>query len=399
MTDEADRIRNMSPMEHIRLKPGMYFGGTEIKSMHLLVYVLVGHSINQAIVGKASRVAVILSDNHTVTVTDDGPGMSTAESNDTDKTILETVLSTVGERSLNGETLHFRYYASGVGLAGVNAVSDMFEIVVKSDGYLWQQTYQKGAKQTELMRVGPLKAGESTGTAITFRPDFEVFDRNKFDFRMLAHRLRELAYLVRGFHISLEDRRSSSHYALLSFHYPDGIADYVRHLNRDYQPVHEPLSITRMVDLKIDNKATGQRAMVEVVFQYTDQPQTLILGYINGLEIIGGGVHLDALIDALDKALYRFANDQGIFEKHAWHVIEYDVIYGLTAVINLWHPNPGFEGNMRYKVIGPDVKDAVYDVVRDMMNAAVNRENAAVRRIAQRVLRTQAQREQRRLLS
>jgi DNA gyrase subunit B len=271
MTDQKpvyteENIIKLKPLDHVRLRPGMYFGGTDQRALHSLIFEIVENAIDQAIGDHCSQIQVTLLDNNSVSISDNGPGIPVEKYQDTGLSILETILTTVGGRHLNLKTGNFRGGMFGVGLAAVNAVSSELVIQVNRDGYFWEQKYGKGIPQSNLSQVRTLAPDESTGTCITFTPDFTVFEKTDFDYVSLYRRLKELAYLVRGVVITLEDRRTQRDRSNVVFNYPNGVASFVEHLNRDHKPLHSPISIKKVVELTKNAQPLEYTALIEIAF-------------------------------------------------------------------------------------------------------------------------------------
>jgi DNA gyrase subunit B len=395
-SQETPKIPYLSPREHIRRRPGMYFGGNDLRAMHRLIDELVINAINQYMKGNLSQVEVILHEDSKVTVADDGLGIPVVEYKDTGKTIFEMIASEVGGESYF-EEYEFRGGLFAVGLAAVNAASSSCDIYVKRDGFLWHLAYAQGIKQTGLTKVRPLRDDETTGTTVTFAPDFEVFDKNTFQYDRLAEHLRKLAYLVRDLRISLVDERKTQQKSA-HFHFPEGLAAYVTHLNRDDTPIHDILHSVQEIDLS--GELTGQQMKVEVAIQYIEQPQTIVLGFVNLYEPTGGGVHTRALLDAIERALNNFAYETGALLPDYYNVFnrfsEYDITNALTAVIHIWHPEPQFKGSTKYKLINPDIYKGVERVVYQMLKTTLEQDEATMHSILDRLLESKAIRDKRR---
>ncbi|HEX2622295.1 MAG TPA: ATP-binding protein, partial [Phototrophicaceae bacterium] len=254
MTDHPEKPKNIpkyieenivpiSPRDHIRRRPGMYFGGIDQRALHQTVKELVDNAIDEAISGSCNRIQVTLDDNYQITINDNGRGIPVETYQDTGQSVLELMLTKLNVRDFIRENKHPSASLFGAGIAAVNAVSTTLIVYVRQDGFLWQQSYQAGIKQTEVEQIRPLSEGETTGTLITFQPDFTIFQRNEFDYETLHHYLHELVFLVNGLTIILEDRRSSHPYRRAVFSYPDGILDFVKFLNHDRMYLHMPVII------------------------------------------------------------------------------------------------------------------------------------------------------------
>ncbi|HEX2905681.1 MAG TPA: ATP-binding protein [Phototrophicaceae bacterium] len=396
-----DDIRYLDPRDHVRTRPNMYFiGGTGTKGLHQLIFELVENSIDQVLRGFCQRIQVTLQDGNRVTVTDNGAGIPIATFKDTGKSFLERVLTYFGEWPQNWLEREVRTFGGGsIGLflAIINATCAELTAQVKRDGFLWEQRFQAGVPQGELIQVRPLAAGEETGTSITLVPDFTVFDRNEFSYETLYHRLREIAFLTSSATIILEDQRTPAEGPTVEFHFPGGLADYVAFLNRDYQPLHPPVSIRETIKLKKDYKPTGEMAEIEIAFQYSDAVNPILFGYVNAFNITGGGTHIKGFLSGARRSIHDYLQKTELDKNWPWSdPHEYDFVAGLTVVISLWHPQPTFEGSMLYKLMNPEMEDAVRYITMDAFEQFAEQYPDAMRQLAERCLATKQAREQRR---
>src|SRR6185295_11638907 len=198
----------LEPMAHIRLRPGMYVGGTDARALHHLIYEVVDNSIDEALAGRCDHILITLHDNNAASVTDNGSGIPVGIHKKEGISTLQLVLTEVGA---GGKFDNSAYKVSGglhgVGVSAVNALSADLRAEVFRDGYLWQQEYQEGKPVNEVKRVRKLGAEEATGTRITFVPDFTILEHNEFSYSVLAQRFREMAFVTRRITITLRDER------------------------------------------------------------------------------------------------------------------------------------------------------------------------------------------------
>lgn len=355
--------------EHVRLRPNMYFGGTGLIALHELISVLVENSTNQFKDGQATQLSITLLDENHVLIVDDGPGMN-----------LDLVVS----REMRGH-----------GSAAVNAVCSSMKITVKRDGFVWEQHYKQGIPQSALEKIRPLAADEGTGTTILFQPDFEIFEQRSFDYSKLMSDLRQPAYLFGGLQITLEDQRTDSLAAPQTFLYGEGLRDYVRHLNRAYDPVHEVLYADEIIE--VDQK--GGVIAIQVALQYIQQSHTLVIGFDEGHEINESGSHLMGLIDGL----LNLARQEPFGPKPLkdyWldtNAQMSDVTDGLTAIISIQHPHFSlhFQDSFYRDLSDPHARGAVRNVVAELLAQTAPE---IIEKIRARIRENKNRRDQRRSL-
>ncbi|MBZ0275074.1 MAG: DNA topoisomerase IV subunit B, partial [Anaerolineae bacterium] len=229
-TDED--IRALDPMEHVRLRPGMYVGGTDAKALHHLVYEVVDNAIDEALAGRCDHIWVTLHNDNVVSVQDNGGGIPVGMNKETGRTTLEVVMTVIGAGGKFGSGA---YKASGglhgVGVSAVNALSEEMRTTVFRDGHIWEQSYQRGRALVDVHRVRPMEPGEVNGTLQTFRPDFTIMERNDFSFSVLEKRFREMAFVTRRVTITLRDERIQPIPQETTFYFEGGLRSFVRHLN------------------------------------------------------------------------------------------------------------------------------------------------------------------------
>src|SRR5690606_12767167 len=265
-----ENIQKLKPMEHIRLRPGMYVGGTDVRALHHLIYEVVDNAIDEALAGRCDNVLVTLHDNHAVSVTDNGVGIPVGIHKKEGISTLQLVMTEVGA---GGKFDRNAYKVSGglhgVGVSAVNALSAELRAETFRDGHLWEQTYNAGVPVTEVIKVRPLEPGEPTGTRITFIPDFTVMDKNDFNFSTLMHRFREMAFVTRKVTITLRDERVKPIPTETTFYFEGGLRSFVLYLNHNRRALHEPVYADREIEFASEKGGT-YNVGVDVAFQYTD---------------------------------------------------------------------------------------------------------------------------------
>lgn len=374
----------------------MYFGGADRRALHVLIDELLYNAVDQVLLGYGDRIAVVLDDNNTVSVSDNGEGIPIHLYQDTGKTVLELVATQIGGRHYNAEAERFRGGGFGVGVAAVNAVSTQMTIEVKRDGYLWEQTYREWRSITELTRVRALEQDERTGTLIRFTPDFTIFEPNTFSYAELSRKLRETSYLVPNTTIAFDDRRSEPEGVRVEFLSPNGMADFVTFLNQGYMPLHPVIHLRQTLIGEVGHKETGITFEFEAAIQYTDAPNPIILSFASLWDTGWVGTHVESILGALEAFISHYADKFGRFSRKPYSFLREDITAGLTVAINLWHPSIVFENSIAAKIVNPDIKSPIYDVVREVLETFSEENPEAVTQIIEKCLANQAARGKRR---
>jgi DNA gyrase subunit B len=258
----------------------------------------------------------------------------------------------------------------GVGLNVVNALSERLFVETRRDGYLWQQRYSRGTPTSEVIQVRPMNDGESTGTSITFYPDAEIFDEVRktydYEFDTIASRCRELAYLLPDLTIHLIDQRQSDSLREETFHFENGLIDYVEYLNRDLTPLHTVIIGTTILQY---GNAEPDREIISVEFalQYTDDAHTTRCLFVNTVETPDGGTHQIGLRTGLTRAINTWMQNNSGVENDKAKITDIDVFKGLTAVISVKHPFPQFKSQTEVQLMSPDVTEIVASTVSTVL--------------------------------
>ncbi len=360
-----DNIQKLDPIEHIRLRPGMYVGGTDSSALHHLIYEVVDNSIDEALAGRCDRIEVTLHEDNRVTVEDNGVGIPVGLHKTEGVSTLELVMTQVGA---GGKFDDRAYKVSGglhgVGLSAVNALSAAFVAEVRRDGWLWRQRYETGKPVSKVEKVRKLRPGESSGTRQTFTPDFSIMDRNQFDYQTLVRRFREMAFVTRSVHITLRDESNGSLPQEISFYFEGGLHSFVRYLNWRRNTLHTPVHAERDVEITPEGKVPFNIG-VELAFQYTDTANITELAFANTIGTPDGGSHINGMRTALTRVINRFARKSGLLREKDANFSGSDTLEGLTAVISIKHPDPQFESQTKVKLLNPEVQRAVSQVLSE----------------------------------
>ncbi len=394
---EAD-IQRLSPRNHIRLRPGMYIGGTDVHALHHLIYEVVDNSIDEALAGRCDEIEVTLHEGNAVTIRDNGAGIPVGPHPELDVSTLQVVLTEFGA---GGKFDNKAYKVSGglhgVGVKAVNALTAELTAVVRRDGALWRQAYAEGEPLGEVERVRKLKRSEGSGTCIHFTPDYHILDDNPFNYEMLKARFREMAFVTRGVRITLRDERLREPEQLLprqiSFYFEGGIGSFVRHLNRGKSALHAPLYAERSVEHTPRNDRESFSIGVEIALQYTNTANTQELSFTNTINTPDGGTHITGLRSAITSVLNRYALSKGMLKEKEANFSGSDTMEGLTAIVSIKHPNPQFESQTKVKLLNTEVRGAVSQVVSELLSEYLELNSREARRIIQKCMTSQRARE------
>jgi DNA gyrase subunit B len=390
---DEDTIQKLKPMEHIRLRPGMYVGGTDARALHHLIYEVVDNAIDEALAGRCDHILITLHDENAVSVTDNGVGIPVGIHRKEGVSTLQLVMTEVGA---GGKFDNSAYKVSGglhgVGVSAVNALSAELRAEVFRDGHLWEQVYNEGRPVTEVKKVRKLRDGESTGTRISFVPDFTVLEPNEFSYTTLTQRFREMAFVTRRVTITLRDERVKPIPRETTFYFEGGLHSFVRYLNRNRKALHDTVYTERDVEIAPDGKE-AYNIGVEIAFQYTDASTVTELAFANTINTPDGGTHLTGLRSAITSVINRYARKAGLLKEKEPNFSGSDTLEGITAIVSVKHPHPSFESQTKVKLINPEVQGAVSQVVSDAFYEFLELNPREARRIIEKCMTSMRARE------
>jgi DNA gyrase subunit B len=345
----AKDIQILDEIKAVRLRPGMYIGGTDRQGLHQLLYEIVYNSIDEAMAGFCEQIIVTIHTDNSVTVTDNGRGIPTEIIPGQDITALQAVMTRLHAGAKFGE--HVYSIASGlhgVGASVVNALSSRLKVEIKRQGKFYRQEYQQGLPLGDIEIVGD---AQDTGTCTTFLADEEIFEDINYDFDAVCQRLKELAYLNKGIEISLRDERSDQE---KTYYFEGGIASFVRRLNRSRTVIHNyPIYLSTMINSTI----------IEVALQYNDNFTESTLSFANCVNTRDGGSHLTGFRSALTRALNDYSRNNKLLKDTEPNLTGDDVREGSVAIISVKLPQPQFEGQTKTRLGNPEVKGQVESAV------------------------------------
>jgi DNA gyrase subunit B len=343
----AASITVLEGRDAVRKRPAMYIGSTSELGLHHLVYEVVDNSIDEALAGYCDRVEVFIHIDNSITVIDNGRGIPVDIHKQEKISAAEVVLTKLhagGKFDANAYKVSGGLH--GVGISVVNFLSELLRLEIWRDGSTYEQEYIRGIPQGRLQPTGKTKR---RGTKVTFKPDTQIFEVTEFNFDTLSQRLREKAFLNSGVRISINDERSEKSH---EFFYKGGIAEFVKHLNKNKSVLHtHPIHIER--------EATGADSLaVEVAIQYNDGYNEIVHSFANNINTVDGGTHMTGFRAALTRTINNYAKSSGLFKKDDEKLAPEDVREGLVAVISVKLPQPQFEGQTKGK-LNSDVKGPV----------------------------------------
>ena len=377
---DAAQIQVLEGLEAVRKRPGMYIGSTGPKGLHHLVYEIVDNSIDEALAGYCKTIHVTIQSDNSIMVEDDGRGMPV------DKhpkmgipavEVIHTVLHAGGKFGGGGYKVSGGLH--GVGASVVNALSTHMEVEIKRNGKIYKQSYEKGKTVSKLEIIGESR---KTGSKTTFWPDPEIFETTVFDFDVLEHRLREMAFLNKGIKIVFKDEREGKKRSE-TYHYEGGIKEFVTFLNKNKDPLHQDVIYFEIIK---------ENCEVEVAMQYTDSYSELILGYANNINTTDGGTHIVGFKSALTRVFNDYGKKSKILKENDVLSGE-DVREGLTAIVSVKLSEPQFEGQTKAKLGNPEIRGFVETSTNENLTAFLEENPAQAKIIVEKCIRAARARE------
>ena len=361
MSYDATSIEVLEGLDPVRKRPAMYIGSTGVDGLHHLVYEVVDNSVDEAVAGFCHRIEIILREDGSVTVSDDGRGIPTGEHPTEKRPAAEVVMTTLhAGGKFNDKSYKVSGGLHGVGVSVVNALSEQLELEIKRKGKVWRQEYRRGAPTGPLEQVG---TSDKTGTRVSFKADSEIFPITEFSFDVLSQRLRELSFLNAGLRIVIRDDRTQKEH---DFCYEGGIVSFVEHLNRSKTGLH-PQPIFLSGQREFQQKKEAVPVQIEIALQYNDSYNENVFAFANNINTIEGGSHLVGFRTALTRTLNRYIATHMKNGKDAPQVSGEDVREGLAAVISVKLPQPEFEGQTKTKLGTSEVRGLVETLVYEQL--------------------------------
>jgi DNA gyrase subunit B len=377
----ADNIQVLEGLEAVRKRPAMYIGDIGVKGLHHLVYEVIDNSIDEAITGYCTKIEVVIHEDGSVTVIDDGRGIPTGIMEKEKKSALEVVMTVL---HAGGKFDKDSYKVSGglhgVGVSCVNALSAHLSAVIMREGEIYRQQYEKGKPVTGVEIIGKT---DKSGTSITFKPDGTIFQTIEFNFEILSARLRELAFLNKGILLTIKDEReliddgNGGTARFEEFHSELGLKEFVEYLDSNRE---------RLIEKVIHITSEKTEIPVEIALQYNNSFSENVHSYVNNINTIEGGTHLAGFRRGLTRTLKKYAEDSGATTKLKFDINGDDFREGLTAIISVKVAEPQFEGQTKTKLGNSEVMGAVDQAVSTMLTNYLEENPKDARVIVQKVI-------------
>jgi DNA gyrase subunit B len=377
----ADNIQVLEGLEAVRKRPAMYIGDIGVKGLHHLVYEVIDNSIDEAITGYCTKIEVVIHEDGSVTVIDDGRGIPTGIMEKEQKSALEVVMTVL---HAGGKFDKDSYKVSGglhgVGVSCVNALSAQLSAVIMREGKIYKQQYEKGKPVTGVEVIGK---SDKSGTSITFKPDGTIFQTTEFNFEILSARLRELAFLNKGILLTIQDKReliddgNGGTHRYEEFRSELGLKEFVEYLDSNRERL-----IEKIIHITFDKTEIP----VEIALQYNNSFSENVHSYVNNINTIEGGTHLAGFRRGLTRTLKKYAEDSGATSKLKFDINGDDFREGLTAIISVKVAEPQFEGQTKTKLGNSEVMGAVDQAVSTMLTNYLEENPKDARIIVQKVI-------------
>jgi len=371
---DANDIQVLEGLEAVRRRPGMYVGGTDIKALHHLIYEVVDNSIDEALAGSCDRIDVIINEDESVTVIDNGRGIPVDPHPERKVSALEVVMTILhAGGKFGGSSYKVSGGLHGVGVSAVNALSEWCEVQVYRNGNVYFQRYEKGIPQAPVKTIDKVPKSK-TGTITTFKYDKTIFKGDfSYKFDTLAQRFREMAFITRAVTIRLVDKRDDND---VTFYFEGGISSFVKYLNRNRDPLHDVIFVEKEID----------DIGIEVAFQYTDAYSESVYAFANTINTIDGGTHLTGLRMALTRSINDYARKNNLLKDSDINFSGDDTREGLTAIVSIKHPDPQFESQTKVKLMNPEVQTYVQQVLNDGFGSFLEQNSSTAKKIIQKCL-------------
>lgn len=368
----AKDIEILDETEAVRLRPGMYIGSTDKQGLHQLLYEIVYNSVDEAMAGFCDRIEIVIHNDNSVTVTDNGRGIPVETIPGQSISALEAVMTRLHAGAKFGQHVYrISSGLHGVGASVVNALSAWLKVEVKRQGKVYRQIYQRGIPQSGVELVGDT---QTTGTSVTFLADKEIFVDINYDFDTVCQRLKELAYLNKGVEIAIKDERGDQE---KTFYFDGGIVSFVRRLNKNRTLVHpDPIYIS----------ATADNTMIEVALQYNDGFTETSLSFANCVNTRDGGTHLTGFRSALTRVFNDYVKSSKLAKETDQNLTGEDVREGLVAIVSVKLPQPQFEGQTKTKLGNLEVKSQVESAVASNLSLYLEQHPNEARAIVEKCL-------------
>lgn len=352
----AEQIQVLEGLEAVRKRPGMYIGSTSVRGLHHMVYEIVDNCVDEALAGYCTDIKIEIEPGNIISVEDNGRGIPVEVHPKTKISTAETVYTVLHAGGKFGGDSGYKVSGGlhGVGASVVNALSNWTEVTIKRDGGLYQMYFEKGKTVRKLEKIGDAKG---TGTKVRFLADDTIFESLDYDYEVLEKRFREMAFLTKGLKITIEDKREETP-KKAEFHFEGGLVSFVEFLNKNKEKLHKtPIYIEKAGEVP-----------VEIAIQYTSSYSENIYTFVNNINTIEGGTHLEGFKRALTKVFNDYARNHNILKEKDNNLQGEDIREGITAVISVKVKEPQFEGQTKTKLGNSEVTGVVQSMVNEALS-------------------------------
>ena len=353
----AEQIQVLEGLEAVRKRPGMYIGSTSVRGLHQCVYEIVDNGVDEALAGYCTEINVVIEPGNIIAVQDNGRGIPVEMHPKTHISTAETVYTVLHAGGKFGGDSGYKVSGGlhGVGASVVNALSAWTEVTIERDGGIYNMKFEKGKTVQKLEKIGESK---KTGTLVRFLADDTIFESLNYEYEVLEKRLREIAFLTKGLKITLEDKRDPENVKKAEFCYEGGLISFVEFLNKNKEKIHPtPIYIEK----------TGE-VPVEIAIQYTTAYNENIYTFVNNINTVEGGTHLEGFKRALTKVFNDYARSHNILKEKDTNLQGEDIREGITAVVSVKVKEPQFEGQTKTKLGNSEVTGVVQSMVNDALS-------------------------------
>jgi len=371
----GSNIKVLEGVDAVRKRPGMYIGSTGPSGLHHLVYEVVDNCIDEAMAGHANNITVIIHEDGSLSVEDDGRGIPVDWHEDQQMSAVEVVMTKLhAGGKFDNDTYKVSGGLHGVGVSVVNALSARLDVKVRREGFIWGQTYARGVPTSKLEKVGD---ADTTGTRVTFEADPEIFETVEYQREVLAKRLKELSYLNAGIKIHFIDERRDDDLREEMYHFPEGLVAFIKDINEKRSTIYDDVVYFQK---EVDN------IVIEVAMQHNDgYSQEQILSFANNINTHHGGTHLSGFRSSLTRTLNRFAKETNLLKNDS-NPDGKDYQEGLAAVVSVKLPDPQFEGQTKEKLGNTEIEGIVQSLVNDALGQWIDRNPAVGKKIVNKAL-------------
>ena len=354
---KAGQIQVLEGLEAVRKRPGMYIGSVSVRGLHHLVYEIVDNSVDESLAGYCKNIHVTIEPGNIICVEDDGRGIPVGIHPKTGISAAETVYTKLHAGGKFGGDSGYKVSGGlhGVGASVVNALSDWTEVTIQTDGGIYQMKFERGKTVKKLEKIGD---SDKTGTKVRFLADGTIFETLDYEYEILETRLREMAFLTKGLRITIEDLRVDP-VKKAEFHYEGGLISFVEFLNKNKEKINQkPIYIEKSGEVPI-----------EIAIQYTTSYSENIYSFVNNINTIEGGTHLEGFKRSLTKVFNDYAKNHGILKEKDGNLQGEDIREGITAVISIKVKEPQFEGQTKTKLGNSEVTGLVMSAMNETLAA------------------------------